>query len=91
MSQAVSTREKILTAIRGARPKSESGSTGTPRPELQLIPPPDDPEILVERFMLLAREEAATTEWVPEAVDVPGRCAALFTPRATGPWFDHYR
>lgn len=71
MSQAVSARDKILSAIRGARPILKSGSSGTPRPELQLTPPPDDPEVLVERFMSLAREEAATTERVPQAADVP--------------------
>jgi L-lactate dehydrogenase complex protein LldG len=85
MNQAVSTREKILTAIRGARPKPESASTGTPRPELQLIPPPDDPEILVERFMLLAREEAATTEWVPEAADIPAAVLRYLHREQLGP------
>jgi L-lactate dehydrogenase complex protein LldG len=71
MSQVVSTREKILTAIRDARPKPKSTLMGASRPELRLTPPPDDPETLVERFMMLAREEAATTERVPEAADVP--------------------
>jgi len=71
MSREVSTREKILTAIRGARPSLKPAATGALRPGLQLTPPPDDPENLVERFMSLAREEAATTERVPEIADVP--------------------
>lgn len=75
MSQPVSAREQILAAIRGAKPIPETASTGMPRHALQATPPPDDSENTIERFILLAREEAATAERVAEAADVP--CAVL--------------
>ena len=71
MSQIESARERILGAIRSAGLSQQPDSTDTRRPELQLTPPPDDPEILVERFMSLAGEEAATSERVADAADVP--------------------
>lgn len=75
MSEMDSSREKILDAIRGSRSNPNFGEMATSRPELQLTPPPEDPERLVERFASLAREEAATTERVPDAGAVP---AAVF-------------
>ena len=71
MSQTVSAREQILAAIRGAKPAPATDSTSTPRPTLQLTSPPDDPDTSIERFMSLAREEAATAERVAEVADVP--------------------
>jgi hypothetical protein len=71
MSQTVSAREQILAAIRGAKPAPATDSTSTPRPTLQLTSPPDDPDTSIERFMSLAREEAATAERVAEAAELP--------------------
>jgi L-lactate dehydrogenase complex protein LldG len=71
MSQSTSAREQILAAIRNATAVPATDSSVKLRAARQSNARSDDSEAAVEQFMLFAREEAATTERVPEAADIP--------------------
>lgn len=72
MSEPVSARERILSAIRNARAESADATSIDRHTIARPAVPPKDMDSVIERFMRYACEESATAARVADPAGVPG-------------------